>query len=201
MSELTTEKSEVTSNKIDVEKLIAENQALKASKNRILNESKDYKAKAQELDSMLKIKETAELEKQGEYEKLLQQERLDKQGLLEQIGQTKKRLLRSSIKEAVSKKAKDAVDVELLLRLPEADGILYDEDTLEVDEESIDKVISSVRASRDYLFTKGKIATQATGNPISGEDHDTAKVITSVDSLKGAKVSDLYATLETRFKK
>ena len=195
MSELTPNDRELgNQNQIDVEKLIAENQTLRASKERILEESKGYKNKFQESETILKQKETVELERQGEFEKLLQQAREEKADLVSKMGVLKQKTILGNIKGALSTSARDAADVDLLLRLPEADMITYDEDSLSVDQESIESMLTKVRADRSYLFQPKKMATQATGNPVGSESVGPTIIQNNAD-IKNAKTSDLLASL------
>jgi hypothetical protein len=170
MSEVEGQQTPEAEGQVDVNQLLERVKTLEVTKERILDESKAYKSKYQEANSKLETFTQKQLEEQGNYEQLLEEERKRTAKLKADLESSRKNILLGNIKSTVAQKAKNAYDVEDLLRTPEAKNIQYDEDSMEVDSESVDTMLSALRDKKPYLFNGKKMAPQAAGSPAnSGE--------------------------------
>lgn len=155
----------VTKQEIDVEAILKENQVLKASNERILNESKGYKAKFQETNARLESIEQEKLEKNGEFEVMLANERKKNSELLETLKSKDDRVIKQNVKLALNKVASDAQDINDLMGSQYSSLIQYDEDTLEVDMDSVQQAYAKAKEEKPYWFRSEAIAKQVSGMP------------------------------------
>lgn len=154
---------------IDTEKLLAEIEQLRSTKERLLAESNKYKTRKSEVEELrekLNSYEKRELEKKGDWEKRLQMEREERQKLEGMLETQKNKILKSNVFNAVANMAKDAHDVNDLLAQREfANMIEVDEETLEPVKESVQSFVNALKENKKYLFKGHKIATMADTKP------------------------------------
>lgn len=160
--------SEGSKPNVKVEDLMAEIQQLKASRDRILEESKGYKNKYQEVAGALDAIEREKLEKEGKTEEILLKERDEKAKLMESLKALKSKTLKANVVSTLAKLAKDAHSIDDLLSLKQASMIEYDEESLEPLQETVEKFVNTLREEKPYLFGSKKVTPMADGKP-SGE--------------------------------
>jgi len=144
----------------ELEKMLEEErkkaEALELSKKRLEEESKKYKSRAQLAEEKVNEAEREKLEKEGKLEELLAKEREEKNKALELLNQRTNLVLSEKLKNSVASVAKDAHNIELLLKLPEAkDFLKIDEDSLTV--EGVEDFVAKARESNPFLFKKAKM--------------------------------------------
>ena len=159
----------VTSSSVDVQALIRENEALKASKERILNESKDYKAKFQESHTRLESIEQEKLEKNGEFEVMLGKSREELSGEKERVSLLEKKLIDRDANFKISQVAHDLVDSNAFEFFKQSklfkETVQYDPETYEIDVESVKAAYEKSKVDMNYLYKPTNIAGQASGLP------------------------------------
>lgn len=176
MSEVEGQTTSQAEQQVDVNQLLERVKTLEASKERILEESKGYKAKFQEATGKLEQINTKQLEEQGNYEQLLKQAREDNARLSGELETSRKNNLLSNIRTTVSNKAPNVRNLDLLMRTDEAKLIQYDEETMEVDLNSVETFLATSKEKNPFLFEGKKIASQAAGTPANdGESTIPAK--------------------------
>ena len=153
------------SEQVDINKVMAELNALKSSNERLLAESKGWKEKYQFASNEKTSIEKQKLEKEGNFEQLLDQERKEKDDLSKRLRDREKSLLKTQARALLGEVAKDAHDVSDLLRLEEVSMLQYDEENLSVVKESVDKFVAAVREKKPWMFGEKKIPSQADGKP------------------------------------
>jgi len=183
VKELSSQPSENLNKEVSVESLMKEIQELKASKQRILDESKGYKSKFQEASSTLDVIEREKLEKEGKTDEILLKEREEKSKLMDNLKDLKNKTLRANIMSALSSSAKDAHSIDDLLSLKSASMIEFDEDSLMPVKDTVETFLNSVREEKPYLFGSKRVAPMLDGKP-SGEK-PKPKTRSLEDALKG----------------
>jgi DNA repair exonuclease SbcCD ATPase subunit len=164
--------------KKEVERLALEKQALENSKKRVEEENAKYKKRAQEVEEKLSEAEKKKLEEQGNLQELLRKEREEKDKLIEKYTGLKAGTLKEKLKAEVAKIAKDAHNVEDILRVTEAKSLLkLDEDNLLID--GVEDFVTKVRELRPHFFSKTSVK--------AGEDNPPNK-----ESGKGETVDQAY---------
>ena len=129
---------------------------LEASKKRLEDENSKIKGRAKEAEELLSTAEKAKLEAEGRTQELLDKERADRMDLEAKYTRRTKDVLNERLRTEVMKHAKNAHDVDMLLKVTQHRDVLkLDEDNLQVDgaKEFVDKV----RETHSYLFTKPRI--------------------------------------------
>jgi len=129
---------------------------LEASKKRLEDENGKYKTRAQDAEGKLSEAEKAKLAAEGNTQALLDKERAEKVVLQDQIKVSNKTTLREKLRTEVSKYAKDAHDVDMIIKVTEHKGLLkLDEEALTV--EGVKEYVEKVRESHSYLFSKKRM--------------------------------------------
>jgi hypothetical protein len=130
--------------------------SLEANKQRLIDESKGFKERAHKAEETLSDAEKAKLESNGELEKLLAKEREEKKKLLETLDNTTSSVLREKLRNEVSKFAKDAHDVDMLLKVTEHKDVLkIDEQNLTI--EGAEDFVKKARETHKFMFSKKTI--------------------------------------------
>lgn len=141
---------------------IIENQ--KSTNNRLLDESKDFKNKWNSSQSELDKANTDKLESEGKTSELLTAEREKNGKLTTEIVDLRDSTLRSNLRTEVGKYAKDAHNVDMILKVTEHKSLLnIDESNLSFS--GVEDFVNKVRETHDYLFQKGTIAPMENGRP------------------------------------
>lgn len=140
----------------ELEELRAEKEALANSKRRVEEENAKYKKRAQEVESKLTDAEKKKLEEENKLHDLIKIEREEKAKLLEKYEGLQGTTLREKLRTEVSKVAKDAHDVDDILKVVEAKDLLQiDHDNLTVD--GVNDFVTKVRELKPHFFTKKTI--------------------------------------------
>jgi len=152
----------------ELEKERARAKALEANKSRIESESKAFKARAQEAESKISESEKSKLEEQGKLEELLATERQEKSDLSKKLEMRTQSVLREKLRSEAAKFAKDAHDIDMLLKVGEYKDLLsINEDDLTV--EGVEDFVGKVRETHSYLFKKKTLDETETKRPSKGE--------------------------------
>jgi hypothetical protein len=166
---------------------------LEANKQRIIEESTKFKTRAQEAESKLTAAETKKLEEQGDLQKLLDNERLETKNLKAKLNETTSTVLREKLRSQIGKVAKDAHDIDMVLKVTEHKALLkINEDTMEIEGET--DFVNKVRETHAYLFSK-KAMPETEVKKAADKDLDTKtgneKYLEELKSVKNKK--ELYA--------
>lgn len=143
----------------------AKYEELMGSKERVLNESKDWKSKAQEYKAKLESIEEDKLRQKGETQKILEKREQELATLKERLETMNKSTLKSNIKAAVARVAKDAFDIDDLLKTDQASMIEYDPESLTPTSESVEKFLNAVREVKPHFFGASKLPGQGAAKP------------------------------------
>lgn len=144
--------------------------ALENSKARLEEESKKFKSRAQQLEEEKAQTEKAKLEEQGKLEEVLAAEREEKQKLKLKLESRTNNVLKEKFRVEVAKLAKDAHDVDAIVKFASEYG-----DTLQFDDESlsvsgVEDFVSKVREEKTFLFRKKALGDDE--NPPKGKKED-----------------------------
>lgn len=141
--------------------------ALEAKSLRLEDESKKYKSRAQQAEEKISEAEKAKLEEQGELEKLLAKEREEKAQLTNTLEKRTQGVIREKLRSTLATHAKDAHDVDMLLKVTEH------KDLLSIDEENfnvsgVEEFVAKAKETHSYLFKKNKIDGMGEGGAPAG---------------------------------
>lgn len=154
---------------LDVNELVARINQLESTKERLLNESKQYKTRkseVEELQAKLKEYENKKLEEEGNWQEMLRREQEEKSSLQAKLREQSNQILKGNIFNSVANVAKDAHDISDLLAQSEyAELIEVDEERLSPSKESVEKFVNSLREKKPYLFKNKKVAAMADAKP------------------------------------
>jgi len=124
---------------------------LEATKKRLEEEANKTKKRAQDAEAKLSEAEKAKLEAEGNTKELLEKEKERARKLEEDLKNTRGTTLREKLKAEVSKVAKDAHNVDMLLKVSEHKDLLkLDEENLTV--AGVEEFVSKARETHAYLF-------------------------------------------------
>ena len=146
-----------------IEKLQSQLDHLKSTNDRLLNESKDWKAKYQGVKDEVTNTKKAELEKEGKLEELLELERNKAHEYQQAVSKMKRDNMKASLKFEVAKFAKDAHDIEDVVRNINFDMVDYNEDSNSF--ANVDAAVAAVKQSRPYLFMQNNKPGLPNGRP------------------------------------
>jgi hypothetical protein len=143
--------------------LMARLERLESSKERLENESKKWKSRYKELEQDNQSAMQKRLEEEGKYQELLELERQKRTELETQVMQTKKTALQKELRAQVANLAKDAFDIEDVVKN-------LDHSLIEIDEEKftingLNEAVAKVKESKSYLFERPGVPGQMTGRP------------------------------------
>ena len=143
--------------KVDVDEVMARMERLESSNQRLLDESKSWKAKYQGVQSKVEEAQTEQMQQKNDF-KGLYEKTLEKVGSLEEeVRSQQKSGLEKTLQYEVAKVAKDAEDTDLLLAAVK----LKKKDLLGYDRESgtwkgVGDAVDELRVSNPGLFVKDK---------------------------------------------
>jgi|SRR5210317_1224259 len=133
---------------------------------RLLEESKRNKSRFQEMKAKYEKLQNELLEKEGDVNKKLEFEKSKNAELLQSLNKERNERIKRDVKLLLSKHAKDAVDVDDLVMHPKVkDMVHYDEDSMEVDEESIKEAVKVMRESKPHFFSAQGVKKQINRTP------------------------------------
>lgn len=127
--------------------------ALLSKAERLEEESKKYKSRAQQAEEKISEAEKAKLEEAGKLEELLAKEREEKAKLSNTLQERTQGVLREKLRSEVSKYAKDAHDVDMLLKVTDhRDLLTIDEENLSVS--GVEDFVAKAKETHSFLFRK-----------------------------------------------
>jgi len=174
---------------VDIEKVTQELNELKATNERLLAESKDWKGKYQSTANEKTEIEKSRLEKEGNFEALLEQERGERLKTESALKSREKALLKTQARALLAEYAKDAHDIGDLLRLDEVSAIEYDEEKLEVVKDSVKTFVSSIREKKPWMFGEKNIPSSTDGRPTQQLQNKSTGDMTAKEKQEAMKSS------------
>lgn len=140
----------------ELEEARARAKALESKSQRLEEESKNFKSRAQEAEAKISEAEKAKLEEQGKLEELLAKEREEKSKIAKTLESRTQGVLREKLRAEISKHAKDAHDPDMLLKVTDHKDLLsINEEELSV--AGVEDFVTKVRESKPYLFKKARL--------------------------------------------
>lgn len=139
--------------KVDVDALTNRLDSLEKSNQRLLDESKTWKSKYQNVKSEVEQKETEVLAQNNDFKGLWEKSEAEKQVLRDELVETKKSGLETSLQFEVAKYGKDAEDTDILLaavKTKKRDVLGYDKDSRKW--QGVDVAVEELRKTNPGLF-------------------------------------------------
>lgn len=163
---------EVVDNKPEVEPKIidfdAEIKRLKATNERLLEESKKHKEKYQQVSAEFEKINEETVGKEKDINKILEAERKKNERVANENKKLKAETLNSRIRSAISKFADDVIDLDDLLNQPKFGDILkkgIDVDELSVDEDVMKEYVETVLKAKPHLRKQPEATAMLTKKP------------------------------------
>lgn len=163
---------EVVDNKPEVEpKTIdydAEIKRLKATNERLLEESKKHKEKYQQVSAEFEKISEETVGKEKDINKILEAERKKAERIANENKKLKAETLNSRIRSAIAKFADDVIDLDDLLNQPKFGDILkkgIDVDELSVDEDVMKEYVETVLKAKPHLRKQPEATAMLTKKP------------------------------------
>lgn len=178
---------------VDVEGLIARLEKLEGSNSRLLEESKTWKSKYRNLATDVEAKEKAVLEKNENWQDLLEIEKNKRSEMEVKLKDTKKSVLQKELGFKVASYAKDAHDVNDIISSLPKDLLTIDEESLVVT--GVSEAVNHVRESKPWLFMKESKSGMASARP-NGQPEKKTYENSSVEE-KDALFADALTQLIT----
>lgn len=147
----------------EYEKLMERVEKLEASRDRVLNESREHKQRATRFKEEVENKDRERLEAEGKLQELLDLERNKLTEREREIEALKRRTLKKSLDFEVARLANDAYDVRDITASLPSELISINEDTGEVS--GVDDAIGRLRKEKPYLFKQGEKPGMVTSKP------------------------------------
>ena len=162
---------------VNVEEVLKRFEQLESSYNRVLEESKSHKSKAQEYKSKLDEIEKKGIEQSGDVQKQIEYERRNREEKEKENKKLKASILQQRLKDRVAKYAKDVHDLDDFLNKPAFSHILksgINEDTLEIDDNAVKDYSNKVLERYPYLkknTDQAGVDTQKPNAKTAGKDY------------------------------
>lgn len=156
---------EVEEQKVDVSELIARLERLEGSNKRLLDESKQWKSKYQNVKNEVEERERTVLEQNNDFKGLYEKTLGEVETLKGQLMDVKKSGLETSLKYEVAKHGSDAEDVDILLaavKTKKKDLLGFDAEVGQW--KGVDAAIDELRKSNSGLF-KSSLPGTVNGRP------------------------------------
>ena len=184
----------------ELEEARAKAEALENSKRRVEEENAKYKKRAQEVESQLSEVQKKKLEEENKIHEVLQIEREEKKKIEDNYTKLKSVTAREKLKNEVAALAKDAYDIEDILRVVEAkDELTFDEDTLTFS--GVDKFVTKVRTLKPQHFKKSKVNVGEDSPPSKEHGEGETKEEMYLKELRLAKNQKAYDEVRKKFGK
>jgi chromosome segregation ATPase len=184
----------------ELEQLRAERDALAASKARVEEENAKSKKRASEFESKLNEAEKKKLEEENNLHELVKREREEKQKIEDSYLKLKNVTLKEKLKSEVSKIAKDAHDIEDILRVVEArESLKIDEDSLTIG--GVEDFVTKVRGLKPHLFAKSSMKSNEDNPPKSENGKGETKEEAYLRELKLAKSQKDFDIIRKKYGK
>ncbi len=182
------------SNQVNVNEVLERLKALESTNARLLDESKKTKSKYQEALSQYESVDKERLEKEGNFQALLEKEMGRSNNLVSEMNEMKKKVLSSNIRSVVQKYGSDVYDIDDLLNQPRFSHILkdgIDDTTLSIDEEKVKEYINEVIKAKPYMKRNNSIPTTVDTKPSFQNIDGKAK---SLDEMSAQELEKLIAS-------
>jgi hypothetical protein len=179
------------SNQIDVSALTERLKALENTNARLLEEAKKTKSKYHEVLNQYESVDKERLEKEGNFQALLEKEMAKNNGLLSEMTEMKKKVLSSTIKSTVQKYASDVYDIEDLLNQPKFSHILkdgIDDSTLSISDEKVKEYVTEVLKAKPYMKKANAIPSTVDSKPNFQAGDSKTKSIEDMSSVELEKL-------------
>jgi len=176
--ELDTDKKPELEKKNDdaINSMTARLDQLESSNKRLLEESKAWKSKFQNVKSEVEQRETDQLKENDDFKGLYERKSQEVEDMKGELLSSRKSGLKSTLKYEVARHAKDAFDVDTVIYnlSKKSDSFAYNKE--ESSWEGVGEAINDLRKDQDYLFSKDKISME-TGRPAKVKEKNTEQVI------------------------
>lgn len=176
-------KTEGEGQKVDVAEVMKRLEQLQGSYDRVLEESKSNKSKAQEYRSKFEEAEKKKLEDSGDIAKLLDMERKTREEKEKEVKSLKNSILHQKIRESVSRHAGDVHDLDILVNLPELAPFLKSaiREDLTIDDSLVKDGVNKAKESKPFVFKHTQKAGVDSTRPNS---NGTIKSANEIGDLK-----------------
>lgn len=178
------EGSDQQENSYDANELLKRVEQLEASKDRVLQESKEWKQKYWDLKNQSEKQQEEKLAKSENWKELLERERQKREQYEGQYQGLKKAVLQKDLHYQVAKLCPDAYDIEDVINSLPRDVIQINEQELSIS--NIDEAISLVKERKAHLFKKDKSLGQPNSRPSSdnGQKNEEQKKQAQMEAFK-----------------
>lgn len=156
---------------VDVENLKKMVNEIKSKNERLENESKSYKQKFYSLREEIEKKEKAKLEETGSVKELLELEKNEKFQWKKQAEEYKRAILKKDLEFQVASYAKDAVDINDIIKILPTDLISVDEEKGSIN--GVKEAVNYLREKKPVYFSSKPNTGMVSGRPsYSPENND-----------------------------
>jgi predicted nuclease with TOPRIM domain len=182
------------SNQVNVNEVLERIKALEATNARLLDESKKTKSKYQDAVTQYENVDRERLEKEGNFQALLEKEVGKSNTLQSEMIEMKKKVLSSNIRSTVQKFSSDVYDVDDLLNQPNFSHILksgIDETTYSISEEKVKEYVNEVLKAKPYMRKAPNVPNTVDTKPQFQTGEGKTK---SLDELSSAELEKIIAS-------
>ena len=173
---------------------------IEASKQRLEEESKKYKTRAQEAESKLTEAEKKKLEESGNLQELLAKGREENSKLAKRLNETTSNVIREKLRSEIAKVAKDAHDVDMILKVTDHKALLkIDEEGMKI--EGINDFVGKVRETHSYLFSKKEMPNTENKKPNEKDFDSKTSEEKYQEALKNVKTKKELYDLKLKYGK
>jgi len=149
-----------------VQELKAQLELEKSRSQRLLDESKSYKLRASKAETTLSDMDKQQLEADGKLQERLSKEIQENESLKGLLNSRTEMVLSKELKAEAARFAKDAHDVDTLLKAsPHRDLLQIDEDKLSV--AGVEEFVKKTRETHPYLFSKSSLPDTENKKPVT----------------------------------
>lgn len=158
------EKQNVSENEsMNVEDVLKRVEMLERTNQRLLEESKGYADKYRGLRDGVEKEKKQKLEQEENWKELLDIEKNKNHELNEVLMSTRKQVLQERLHTEVAKHARDAHNIDLVIKALPRDMVSIDEETLEI--KGVSDAINLLKEKEFYLFDQKKNSGQPNSRP------------------------------------
>lgn len=162
-NEATENQSEQVVSKAEFEKALKTIEELQSSKERILNESKEFKSKWRSLEQQKADEEKERALKSGNLEEVIKTLKSENETIKSATREKEAKLLEQKLKFEIARQATDSWDVVDVIKALPKEMLTLNEDAMEF--EGIEKAVNWVRENKKYLFKTVNAASMTSEVP------------------------------------
>lgn len=162
----------------DMQVLLERVSQLEKTNERILDESKQYKSKYQNLKNEVSEKERTQLEESGNWKELLEKEKNRARDLELQTADLKKKTIKSNLRSEVARYATNPLYLDDVINNLPSDLLEMDEDNLTI--KNVAEAVEVVKSKKPDFFKTTAASGMVSGRPTA----DVPKEKTFEDKLK-----------------